>query len=36
MAKSPRGFFDTFTGGEAALMETIMAEVKDAPWAQVP
>jgi hypothetical protein len=34
MYSEPQSFFDTFTGDEAALMESIMAEVKDAPWAQ--
>ena len=34
MPNTTRSFFDTFTRDEATLMETIMAEVKDAPWAQ--
>jgi len=34
MAEKAPGFFDTFTGDEAALMETIMAELKSVPWAQ--
>jgi hypothetical protein len=34
MPSQPKCFFDTFTGAEADLMEAIMAEVKDAPWAQ--
>jgi hypothetical protein len=33
MAKAP-GFFDTFTGDEADLMETIMAELKGVAWAK--
>ncbi|MGE3988616.1 hypothetical protein [Pseudorhodoplanes sp.] len=32
-AKAP-GFFDTFTGDEAALMETIIADLKDVAWAK--
>jgi hypothetical protein len=34
MSAKPQSFFDTFTDKEAALMETIMAELKNVEWAQ--